>query len=246
MCSSDKSSAEWICAACRIVWVVVNCRPAMLLRAACLFPLIIRVNIKEKLMDTKKVFPVNPSSESDEQSNQIPSAPLFSGAEKESDQIPSANPSSAAGDKETSDLPQKGGSLPFADGSPKADGNPKKDVLVLVVDDIVDNVALLSLDLQHEGYRVITASNGEEAVKVAFLMRPNIILMDISMPLLDGLGATTKIREDESLRNVPIVAVTAFSTAGFRRAAYDVGFDGYLTKPIDFDQLHELINRLLA
>lgn len=175
-------------------------------------------------MDTKKVFPVNPSSESDEESNQIPSTNLSSGA----------------GDKETSDLPQKGGSLPLADDS------PKKDILVLVVDDIIDNVALLSLDLQQEGYRVVTASNGEEAVRVAFLMRPNIILMDISMPLLDGLGATTKIRENEGLRNVPIVAVTAFSTAGFRRAAYDVGFDGYLTKPIDFDQLHELINRLLA
>ena len=77
-------------------------------------------------------------------------------------------------------------------------------------------------------------------------VNPDVILMDIGMPLLDGLGATTKIREDEELRGIPIIAVTAFSTAGFRRAAYDVGFDGYLAKPIDFDQLHELIDRLLA
>src|SRR6185369_10308356 len=105
--------------------------------------------------------------------------------------------------------------------------------LILVVDDQVDNVALLSLDLQQQGYRVVTASNGLEAVKVASLMRPNLILMDISMPELDGLAATSKIREDETLRAVPVVAVTAFSTAGFRRAAYDVGFDGYLTKPIE-------------
>jgi CheY-like chemotaxis protein len=92
---------------------------------------------------------------------------------------------------------------------------------------------------------VITASNGEEAVKVASLMRPNIILMDISMPLLDGLGATAKIREDENLRTVPVIATTSYSTAGFRRAAYDVGFNGYLTKPLDFEQLHDLIARLL-
>ncbi|HMV50301.1 MAG TPA: response regulator [Blastocatellia bacterium] len=124
--------------------------------------------------------------------------------------------------------------------------SPKKEGLVLVVDDNVDNIALLSLDLRQEGYRVVTASDGEEAIRVASLMRPDVILMDIGMPLLDGLGATTKIREDEELRGIPIIAVTAFSTAGFRRAAYDVGFDGYLAKPIDFDQLHELIDRLLA
>lgn len=121
-----------------------------------------------------------------------------------------------------------------------------KDILVLVVDDIVDNVVVLSLNLQRQGYQVVTASNGEEAVRVATLLRPNIILMDIGMPELDGLGATRKIREDAELRAIPVVAVTAFSTAGFRRAAYDVGFDGYLTKPIDFPQLHELMNRLLA
>lgn len=124
--------------------------------------------------------------------------------------------------------------------------SPKKEGLVLVVDDNMDNIALLSLDLRQEGYRVVTASNGEEAIKVASLMRPDVILMDIGMPLLDGLGATTRIREDEELRGIPIIAVTAFTTAGFRRAAYDVGFDGYLAKPIDFDQLHELIGRLLA
>jgi two-component system, cell cycle response regulator DivK len=121
-----------------------------------------------------------------------------------------------------------------------------QDILVLVVDDIVDNVLLLSLNLQRQGYQVVTASNGEEAVRIARLLRPNIILMDIGMPELDGLGATRKIREDAELRAIPVIAVTAFSTSGFRRAAYDVGFDGYLTKPIEFQQLHELMNRLLA
>ena len=71
------------------------------------------------------------------------------------------------------------------------------------------------------------------------------MLMDIGMPELDGFGATRKIREEVSLLSVPIIAVTAFETEGFQRAASDAGFNGYLTKPIDFDQLHELIRRLL-
>jgi len=118
--------------------------------------------------------------------------------------------------------------------------------VILVVDDAADNVAILSLDLQQVGYRVVTATNGEEAVSVARAIGPNLILMDISMPRLDGLGATRKIREIDQLREVPIIAITAFDTEGFKRAAYDVGVSGYLTKPIDFDRLHQLIGRLLA
>jgi len=118
--------------------------------------------------------------------------------------------------------------------------------VILVVDDAADNVALLSLDLQQIGYRVVTATNGEEAVSVAAAILPNLILMDISMPLLDGLGATRKIREIDPLRDVPIIALTAFDTEGFKRAAYDAGVSGYLTKPIDFGRMHQLIGRLLA
>lgn len=118
--------------------------------------------------------------------------------------------------------------------------------LILVVDDLADNVALLSLDLQQQGYRVVTASNGEDAVAVATQTLPNLILMDINLPNLDGLGATRRIRESESLREVPVVAITAFGTEGFQRAAYDVGVSGYLTKPIDLDRMHQLIARLLS
>jgi CheY-like chemotaxis protein len=121
-----------------------------------------------------------------------------------------------------------------------------KQFLVLVVDDFADNLVALSLDLQGEGYKVVTATNGEEAVNIASLTLPNIILMDISMPQLDGLAATRKIREISALRDVPVVAITAFSTEGFRRAAYDVGIAGYLVKPINYQRLHELIRRLLA
>ncbi len=121
-----------------------------------------------------------------------------------------------------------------------------KSFLILVVDDYIDNVVVISLNLQNEGYKVVTASNGEEAISVASLTRPHLILMDISMPRLDGLAATRKIRENEALRDVPVIAITSFSTEGFRRAAYDVGIQGYLVKPIDFQRMHELIRRLLA
>jgi CheY-like chemotaxis protein len=123
---------------------------------------------------------------------------------------------------------------------------PVERTVILVVDDAADNVALLSLDLQQTGYRVVTATNGEEAVSVAAAILPRLILMDISMPRLDGLGATRKIREIDPLREVPIIALTAFDTEGFKRAAYDAGVSGYLTKPIDFARLHQLISRLLA
>jgi CheY-like chemotaxis protein len=119
-------------------------------------------------------------------------------------------------------------------------------ILILVVDDSADNVAVISLDLQQQNYRVVTASNGEDAVAIATQMLPNLILMDINLPTLDGLGATRRIRETDTLRDVPIVAITAFGTEGFQRAAYDAGISGYLTKPIDFDRMHLLIARLLS
>jgi CheY-like chemotaxis protein len=133
---------------------------------------------------------------------------------------------------------------PVPSDTPTRDISPK-DFLILVVDDMIDNLVLVSLHLQQSGYRVITASNGEEAVKVASITPPDLILMDIGMPELDGLGATRKIREHKPLESVPVIAVTAFSTDGFRRAAYDAGIDGYLTKPIDFDRLYDLMHRLL-
>ena len=131
------------------------------------------------------------------------------------------------------------------DLTPISEDSAKK-LLILVVDDSPDNVAVISLDLQQQGYRIVTASNGEEAISVAAYTRPSLILMDISMPLLDGLGATRRIRENEALRNIPVIAVTAFGTEGFQRAAYDVGVSGYLTKPVDFRRMHQLVARLLA
>lgn len=141
--------------------------------------------------------------------------------------------------------PREDGAAPSADLSAISEQVAPKSSLILVVDDSADNVAMLSLDLQQQGYRVVTATDGEDAISVAFYTLPNLILMDISMPKLDGLGATRKIRENEALRDVPVIAVTAFGTEGFQRAAYDAGVSGYLTKPIDFHRMHQLVSRLL-
>jgi len=117
---------------------------------------------------------------------------------------------------------------------------------VLVVDDMSDNLILISLSLQDMGYRVVTASNGADALGVAKLARPDLILMDIAMPQQDGLAATRRIREEAELQSVPVIALTAFDTDGFRQAAFDAGFNGYLTKPIDFERLRNLMSKLLA
>ncbi len=116
---------------------------------------------------------------------------------------------------------------------------------ILVVDDFNDNLVLISLWLQGQGYRVLTAENGAKAIEVAALAHPDLILMDIHMPELDGFGATRRIRQHVGLENVPIIALTAFSTEGFQKAAIDAGIDGYLNKPIDFEKLGGLIRRLL-
>ncbi|MDQ3665270.1 MAG: response regulator [Acidobacteriota bacterium] len=118
--------------------------------------------------------------------------------------------------------------------------------LVLVVDDSIDNLTMISLDLQQTGYRVVTATNGEEAVKVAAMSNPDLILMDLSMPGVDGLESTRQIRQSEDLKDIPVIALTAFNTDGFRRAAHQTGFDGYLTKPVDFTRLHDLMRRLIG
>ena len=107
---------------------------------------------------------------------------------------------------------------------------------ILVVDDVSDNIILISLWLQDNGYRVVTANNGADALTVAKLARPDLILMDIAMPQQDGLAATRRIREESELQSVPVIALTAF----------DAGFNGYLTKPIDFERLEKLMGMLLA
>ena len=116
---------------------------------------------------------------------------------------------------------------------------------VMVVEDFEDNRFMMRRLLEMSGYRVLEAINGEEAVEVARRERPALILMDLSLPLLDGLAATRRIRQVEELRQIPIVAVSAHDTADFHADALAAGCNDYVTKPIDFDQLEALLSRLL-
>ena len=120
-----------------------------------------------------------------------------------------------------------------------------KNHTVLVVEDFEDNRFMMRRLLEMSGYRVLEAINGEEAVELARRERPGLILMDLSLPLLDGLAATRRIRQHEDLRDVPIVAVSAHDTADFHADALAAGCNDYVTKPIDFDQLEALLGRLL-
>ena len=116
---------------------------------------------------------------------------------------------------------------------------------VMVVEDFEDNRFMMRRLLEMSGYHVLEAINGEEAVEMARRERPGLILMDLSLPLLDGLAATRRIRLHEDLRDVPIVAVSAHDTADFHADALAAGCNDYVTKPIDFDQLEALLGRLL-
>ncbi len=124
--------------------------------------------------------------------------------------------------------------------------NKKELATVLLVEDTEDNRQMMRRLLEMSGYRVVEAINGVEAVEVAGQIRPQIILMDLSLPFIDGLAATRRIRSLPGLGNVPIVAVSAHDTADFHSDALDAGCNAYITKPIDYPELEDVVNRLLA
>jgi two-component system cell cycle response regulator DivK len=121
-----------------------------------------------------------------------------------------------------------------------------RDWTVLVVEDDEDSRYLMRLELENLHYLVVEAENGEQAVEVAERDRPDIILMDLTLPVMDGIAATEKIRATDGLSAVPIIAVTAHQETDFREGAKAAGFDAYVTKPIDINWLSELIKGLLA
>ena len=124
--------------------------------------------------------------------------------------------------------------------------NENKVETVLLVEDTEDNRQMMGRLLELSGFRVVEATNGQEAVEVAARENPKIILMDLSLPFIDGLAATRRIRDLPGLKNVPIVAVSAHDTADFHHEALAAGCDAYLTKPIDFSELEEVMRRMMA
>ena len=117
---------------------------------------------------------------------------------------------------------------------------------VLLVEDTEDNRQMMGRLLEMSGFRVVEATNGREAVEAAEREHPEIILMDLSLPLIDGLAATRRIRDLPGLKEVPIVAVSAHDTADFHHEALAAGCDAYLTKPIDFSELEEVMRRMIS
>jgi two-component system, cell cycle response regulator DivK len=117
---------------------------------------------------------------------------------------------------------------------------------VLIVEDSEDARYFMRLELEQLGYRIVEAENGEKAVEVAERERPDIILMDLSLPVMDGIAATERIRSRDGFKTVPVIAVTAHQETDFRADAKAAGFDAYVTKPIDVPWLSELIEGLLV
>jgi CheY-like chemotaxis protein len=116
---------------------------------------------------------------------------------------------------------------------------------ILVVDDLDEGRSLLSHWLRMRGYRTVEAADGRQAVEVALRERPRLILMDMSMPQVDGFSAMRRIRASEQLRGVIIVAMSAHDQQEIHGAAVAAGCTEFVSKPIDPDKLEMLLSRLL-
>lgn len=117
---------------------------------------------------------------------------------------------------------------------------------ILVVEDNRDNMTLIVDVLDSLEYDVIKATNGEEGVILATREQPDLILMDLSLPLKDGWTATREIKSDGTVQNIPVIALTAHAMDGDREKALAAGCDDYLTKPIDLQELDHLLKKYLG
>jgi two-component system cell cycle response regulator DivK len=117
---------------------------------------------------------------------------------------------------------------------------------VLYVEDNEDNVYVLKGRLTRKGYTVLVASDGAEGATMAATEQPEVILMDLSLPVLDGWEATRRIKAAKATRHIPVIALTAHAMTGDREKALAAGCDDFDTKPVDIDRLIGKIQALLA
>ncbi len=108
---------------------------------------------------------------------------------------------------------------------------------ILIVEDNEMNRDMLSRRLERKGYEVVMAEDGQKGVDMSKSENPNLILMDLSLPIMDGWEATSTIKADDNTKNIPIIVLTAHAMAGDREKALEAGADEYDTKPIDFKRL---------
>ena len=116
---------------------------------------------------------------------------------------------------------------------------------ILVVEDDEKNMYLFSLILKKKRYRVIKAWNGEEGVELAIKEKPDLILMDIKLPGIDGMEATRRIRRSKANDKIPIIAVTSHAMAGDRKRILKAGCTGYIEKPINLETFLRQIEKYL-
>jgi|SRR5579862_1359354 len=119
-------------------------------------------------------------------------------------------------------------------------------VKILYVEDNEDNLYMLSNRLTRRGYEVVLARNGEEGISKARSEEPALILMDLSLPVIDGWEATRQLKAEPLTRTIPVIALSAHAMAGDREKAIAAGCDDYDTKPVDLPRLLEKITTLLA
>lgn len=127
-----------------------------------------------------------------------------------------------------------------------ADETPEMPPLVLVVDDVAHGREIFAEYLEFRGFRVATAEDGIEAMEKAFDLRPDVILMDLSLPGIDGWEATRRLKQDERTRAIPIIALTAHALASAHDRAKEVGCDSVVTKPCIPKDLEAEVRRQLA
>jgi len=119
---------------------------------------------------------------------------------------------------------------------------PKK---ILIVDDNVDSRELVVKILKHSGYQTVEAVDGEDALEKAVEERPDLILMDRSLPKIDGYEVTRRLKNQKALKDTPIVALTAHAMRGDREKALEAGCEGYISKPINVRALPEQVKAYL-
>ncbi len=117
---------------------------------------------------------------------------------------------------------------------------------VLLVDDYPDAREMYTEYLQYSGFEVVEAGNGQEALQRAVDATPDIILMDLSLPVMDGWEATRRLKADAATQHIPIIALTAHAMSGDREKALDAGCDDYDTKPVELPRLLGKIEALLS
>jgi CheY-like chemotaxis protein len=116
---------------------------------------------------------------------------------------------------------------------------------ILIVEDNQFNLDVL-VQLLEDDYRLATAENGATGIEMAAQERPDLILMDMSLPVMNGWEATRRIKADDDLKHIPVIALTAHAMSGDKQKALAVGCDGYLAKPLDEDLLFEMLDQFLG